>query len=124
ACHNSGTAGDIEYSIACAGVSQLYKYRSPRSKHSRDQLALIHLWRAAGDLPLSLLIHLMLFEAVATSPTRSRITRCSDVRYGVIFARSTRSRRSRHGTAAKRRGVAELVAFLASNHAASIHGSE
>src|SRR5436309_2161665 len=25
----------------------------------------------------------MLFEAVATSPTRSRITRCSDVRYGV-----------------------------------------
>src|SRR5262249_47793159 len=39
------------------GVSEFHDYRSPLPKYSRHQLALVHLGRATGDLPLALLAH-------------------------------------------------------------------
>ena len=60
--HNSSTARDIEHALAWTGPNELNEYRSPGPKYSGHQFALIHLRRAAGDLPLSLLIHLMLLK--------------------------------------------------------------
>src|SRR5262249_49736057 len=64
--HNSSAARDIDDALAWPGVSELHNYRSPFSKYSWYQLALVHLGRTAGDLPLAWLAHLMPLEAVAT----------------------------------------------------------
>src|SRR5262249_60598576 len=63
---NSGTARDIDDALAWPGVSEFHDYRSPFSKYRWYQLALVHLGRTAGDLPLAWLAHLMPLEAVAT----------------------------------------------------------
>jgi hypothetical protein len=55
--HNTSTARDIDNALAWAGLSEFNKYRSPHPKHSRHQLTLVYLGRAARDLPLSLLAH-------------------------------------------------------------------
>jgi hypothetical protein len=60
--YNSSTARDIDDALARPGVSELHDYRSPFSKYSWYQLALVHLGRTAGDLPLAWLAHLRLLK--------------------------------------------------------------
>jgi hypothetical protein len=57
--HNTSTARDIDNALADARLSELHKYWSPYPKHSRHQLTLVYLGRAARDLPLSMLVHFM-----------------------------------------------------------------
>jgi hypothetical protein len=60
--HNSSTTGYIDYPLARKGISQFNDNWSPWPKHSRHQFALVHLGRATGDLPLSLLTHLKIVQ--------------------------------------------------------------
>jgi hypothetical protein len=46
-------------------MSKLHQDRSPWRKYSRNQLALIHFGCTTGDLPLSLLSHLMILNDVS-----------------------------------------------------------
>src|SRR5262245_47544174 len=64
--YDSSAACNVQDALTWPGVSEFHDYRSPLPKYSRHQLALVHLGRAAGNLPLALLAHPLLLEAVAT----------------------------------------------------------
>jgi hypothetical protein len=78
--HNSCAASDVDYAVIRFGVSKFQQDWSPWPKNSRDQFLFVHLGRATGDLPLSLLTHLMIAKGRWFLPN---ISQRNDVGYGV-----------------------------------------
>src|SRR5215472_1338857 len=69
ACDDAGPTCDVNYAVTLLGMSKIDDERGPRAKYGRHQLFLVHLCRAASDLPLPLLAHAikLLYLQVRTS---------------------------------------------------------